>query len=668
MMLDELRRSAEARGIATSFSDAANRHHEVSEDTLRAVLDAMGPAPGPATWPPVVVTRTGRPARPIGPPPWGSPNPSGWRPPEPATLVLEGGGERPLPAELPGDLPPGRHRVEGRSGATTLVVAPGRCHLPSLLADGGRAWGWAAQLYALRSRSGWGMGDLADLAGLLATTAPLGAAFALLNPLHAASPGEPSPYNPSSRVFRNPLYVRIEDVPELAALSPTARARVEALAAAGRGLLDRDRVDRMAVYRLKDEALRLAHGAIDRVPGRREGLAAYAAATADLERYATFCALQHAHGGDWRAWPAIYRHPGRREVAAFGARHRGEVGYHAWLQWLLDEQLAAAGAAAGGLGVLNDLAIGFARDGFDAWSFQDELAAGISVGAPPDPLGPHGQDWGLPAFVPDRLTAGGYGPFAQTIRAGMAHAAGLRIDHVMGLFRLFWIPEGAEPAQGTYVRYPAEDLLGILALESVAAGALVVGEDLGTVEPGVRERLADEGVLSYRLAWFEQGPDGGRRRAADYPRLALAATTTHDLPTAAGFFTGSDLEHLHAIGVATPGGDERADQERQRASLLRLLEAEGLLAPGERGVGAIVAALYAFLARTPAMLVAATLEDAVEAPDRPNVPGTTDQRPNWSLPLPVLLDDLAADPRVRRVAAILSDGTTQAVAEPERKS
>jgi 4-alpha-glucanotransferase len=262
--------------------------------------------------------------------------------------------------------------------------------------------------------------------------------------------------------------------------------------------------------------------------------------------------------------------------------------------------------------------------------------------------------------VPDRLTAGGYGPFAQTIRAGMAHAAGLRIDHVMGLFRLFWIPDGAEPAQGTYVRYPADDLLGVLALESMAAGALVVGEDLGTVEPGVRERLADEGVLSYRLAWFEEDPDGGRRRAADYPRLALAATTTHDLPTAAGFFTGSDLEHLRAIGVA--GGDEQADQEQQRASLLRLLEAEGLLAPGERGVGAIVAALYGFLARTPAMLVAATLEDAVEARDRPNVPGTTDQRPNWSLPLPVLLDDLAADPRVRRLAAILTDGTTQATA------
>jgi len=573
MMLEELRRAAEARGIATSFTDAAGRRYVVSEATLEAVLEAMGPAPPPSAWPPVVVARTGRQVT--------------WRPPEgePATLVLETGQERPLPAELPGDLPPGWHRVQGRTGATTLVVAPGRCHLPAELEGGGRAWGWAAQLYAVRSRASWGIGDLGDLAGLLAATAPLGAGFALLNPLHAAMPTEPSPYNPSSRVFRNPLYLHIEDVPELAGLDPRDRARVEALAQAGQTLLDKDRIDRPAVYRLKDEALRLAQAALGRAPGRRDGLAAYRAATPNLERFATFCALQHVHGQDWRTWPAAYRHPGRPEVGAFGEQHHLEVAYHAWLQWLLDEQLAAVRPGWGQLGVVNDLAIGFAPDGFDAWSFQDELAAGMSVGAPPDPLGPRGQDWGLPAFVPDRLTAGGYAPFAQTIRAGMAHAAGLRIDHVMGLFRLFWIPEGAEPAQGTYVRYPADDLLGVLALESAAAQALVVGEDLGTVEPGVRERLAAEGVLSYRLAWFEHGPDDGRRRAADYPRLALAATTTHDLPTVAGFFSGTDIDHLYDIGVATPGGPEQADQEAQRESLCRLLEEEGRLPQGVSASG-----------------------------------------------------------------------------------
>jgi 4-alpha-glucanotransferase len=686
MTLDPLRRAAEARGVATRFTDAAGRDRRVSEATLRAVLAAMGEEPDPSgapdssdspghllgvprtppdrpghplgvprtppRWPPVVVARVGR--------------PHAWRPPPGARagVVLETGEERPLPERLPGDLPPGRHRVEGRDGSTALVVAPGRCHLPAELAAGGRAWGWAVQLYALCSRASWGIGDLADLAGLLAATAPLGAGFALVNPLHAAGPAEASPYNPSSRVFRNPLYLRVEAVPELGALPPDARARVEELARQGRGLLDRGRIDRPAVARLKDEALRLVHAALPRLPARRAGLAAYRAATPGLDDYAAFCALQRAHGQDWRAWPAAYRHPGQAEVARFRDGHRDEVAYHAWLQWLLDEQLAAvtAPARAGGARpwLVNDLAVGFAPDGFDAWSFRDELAPGITVGAPPDPLGPHGQDWGVPAFVPARLAAHAYEPFARTIRAGMAHAGGLRIDHVMGLFRLFWIPEGAEPADGTYVAYPADDLLGVLALESARARALVVGEDLGTVAPGVRERLATEGVLSYRLAWFERGADGRRRRAAAYPRLALAAATTHDLPTVAGFLDGSDLAELRDIGVvAGDGVADAAAQARERASLRRLLRDEGLLDAGEPDTEATTAALHAFLAGTPAMLVAATLEDALGVRRRPNVPGTVTQRPNWSLPLPVPLDELAGDPRLRRLATVLSKGVNR---------
>jgi 4-alpha-glucanotransferase len=648
MTLDALRRAAEARGVATRFTDAAGNHHRVSEATLRAVLDALGeesPAAGSA-WPPVVVARVG------GTHPW--------RPPAEAraAVVLESGEERPLPEELPGDLPPGRHRVEGRGGETALVVAPGRCHLPPALAAGGRAWGWAVQLYALRSRASWGIGDLADLAGLLTATAPLGAGFALVNPLHAASPAEPSPYNPSSRVFRNPVYLQVEAVPEVGALAPRERALVEELAGRGRRLLDRDRIDRPAVARLKDRALRLAFAALPRLPARQTALAAHRAATPGLDDYASFCALQHVHGQDWRTWPAAYRRPDGGEVASFRSARRDEVAYHAWLQWLLDEQLAAVPVPAGGLGVLTDLAVGFAPDGFDAWWFQDELAPGITVGAPPDPLGPHGQDWGVPPFVPGHLAAHAYEPFARTIRAGMAHAGGLRIDHVMGLFRLYWIPRGAEPADGTYVAYPADDLLGVLALESARARALVVGEDLGTVAPGVRERLAAEGVLSYRLAWFERGADGRRRRAADYPRLALAAATTHDLPTIAGFLDGSDLAELRDIGVVAGDRfeDAAADRARERASLRRLLQDEGLLDPGAPDGGATAVALHALLARTPAMLVAATLEDALGVRRRPNVPGTTTERPNWSLPLPVPLEELAGDPRLRRLAAVLSNG------------
>ncbi len=409
----------------------------------------------------------------------------------------------------------------------------------------------------------------------------------------------------------------------------------------------------MAAWRHKDEALRACWRALPRRPERLAAFEAWRAATPDLEAFASFCALREQRPGDWRAWPAGLRQPAATELASWRAASADEVGYHAYLQWLLDEQLAAAAARAAGnerLGIVNDLAVGFDPVGFDAWWAQDELASGITVGAPPDALGPQGQDWAVPAFVPSRLAANGYHSFARTLRAGMAHAGGLRLDHVMGLFRLYWIPRGAPPGEGTYVRYPADDLLGVLALESQRAGALVIGEDLGTVEPGVRERLAAERVLSYRLVWFERELAGRRRRAAAYPRLALAAVTTHDLPTAAGWLSGDDLLELAEIGLV-PAGQLAAEAERQareREELCRLLEAEGVLAPGERGVAEVVAALHAFLERTPAMLLAQTLEDAVLARKRPNVPGTTSERPNWRLPLPVLLEDLWDQARLPR--------------------
>ncbi len=653
MAVDQLRKRAEALGVATSFEDATGRWYEVTEATLRAVLVGMGvdPDAGPAAppqaraLPPVMVLRSGQ----------GVPARAGGDTGEPLRLALETGEERPLPPSLPGDLPLGYHRLLGPEGATALIVAPPRCHLPALLRGGGRAWGWGVQLYAARSRASWGFGDLGDLTSL-AGAGSLGAGFALLNPLHAVSPSQPSPYYPSSRVFRNPLYLRVEHVPEASRLGPAERTRLGELAEAGQRLTTAGHIDREAVARLKDEALRLCHAALALGPERAARLRAYRAATPGLDRYATFCSLQHALGEDWRAWPAHYRDPAGPAVATWRDDHPAEVGYHAYLQWLLDEQLAAVPRMP--VGLLNDLAVGFAPGGFDAWSFQRELAPGITIGAPPDALGPTGQDWGFPPFVPALLAACGYAPFVETIRAGLRHAQGLRVDHVMGLFRLFWIPEGRPPAEGTYVRYPADDLLGILALESHRAGGLVVGEDLGTVEPGVRERLAAEDVLSYRLAWFERSPDlAGRRRAADYPPLALAAATTHDLPTVAGFLSGADLAHLLEIGVVAPeqAGELRERQREEVESLLGLLEAEGLLGPdGDRDVATVLTALHAFLARTPSMLVAATLEDAVEAPNRPNVPGTLAERPNWSVPLPVLLDDLPADPRARRLAEVLS--------------
>jgi len=674
--IEDLRRAAEANGVTTSYWDALGTHHEVPPSTLEAVLAGMGVDPrdpaGPAdtAWPPVVVVRAGRPPPPL--------------PDSRFRLLLESGEERALDGGLPEGLPLGYHSLVGETGRTRLVVAPDRCWLPPVADGGGHAWGWSVQLYALRSRASWGIGDLRDLRELLGGTRDAGPAarpgrprdaaaagdrvpsphrsgpaFALLNPLHDASAADASPYFPSTRLFRNPLYLHVEAVPEVGRLELLERTRLEQLVTAGRRLNQAALIDRQAVHGRKDEALRLCHAALARDPERQAAFAAWRASTPQVDRYATFCALQRVHGADWRAWPAALRDPSGPEVARFAADHDAEIGYHAYLQWLLDEQLGAAAAQAGEgrIGIVNDLAVGFAPHGFDAWTFAGDLAPGITVGAPPDELGPQGQDWGVAALAPTRLAASAYEPFTQTIRAGMAHAGGLRIDHVMGMFRLFWIPEGAPPAAGTYVGYPAEDLLGVLALESWRARALVVGEDLGTVEPGVRERLAAERVLSSRVAWFER--DGrGPRPAAEYPRLALATVTTHDLPTTHGFLSDADLYEQRRLGLVPPGRWDGALAAHQaaRAGLHALLEREGLLKWWEHDLDTVTGALYAFLARTPALLVGVSLDDVLGTTGRPNVPGTLHQRPNWSVPLPLELEELLVDPRVKRVVELLHPG------------
>jgi 4-alpha-glucanotransferase len=674
MRVEELRRLAQANGVASRFRLANGRWNQVRPETLEAVLAAMGVAPAAQPLGPGPVGAWPRAATPAAPPPTVARRGRelAWTAPPGSLVVLESGEERKPPARLPGDLPLGWHRLVHPGGERLLVVAPDACHLPDWLAGGGRARGWVAQLYALRSQRSWGIGDLGDIARLAG--GPDRPGFVLLSPLHYAPAIADSPYYPSSRMFANPLHLDVEAVPEAETLPAPERERLARLAAAGRALTGERLLDRPAAWRCKDEALRVCWDALrlrpERLaalehwragPAHRAGQLDEAVAAPDLEVFAGFCALQQERQGDWHAWPAELRHPGSPAVAAWSAAHPDEVGYHAYLQWLLDQQREVAARQAGGaerVGIVNDLAVGFDPGGFDAWWTQDLLAPGVTVGAPPDLLGPQGQDWALPAFVPGRLAAAGYEPFARTLRAGMAHAGGLRLDHVMSLFRLFWIPPGASPSDGTYVRYPADDLLGLLALESHRAGALVIGEDLGTVEEGVRERLAAERVLSYRLVWFERERGGRRRRAARYPKLALGAVTTHDLPTAAGWLGGDDLEELAAIGMVPPDrvAAQAEAQAREREELYALLEAEGVLAKGERSVGEVVAALYAFLARTPALLVAATLEDAVLSRERPNVPGTTTERPNWRIPLPVLLDDLWDLPSVRRLVAALQRG------------
>ncbi|HZC27425.1 MAG TPA: 4-alpha-glucanotransferase [Actinopolymorphaceae bacterium] len=622
----------DAWGIEATYVDATGTPRQVSHETverLRSIIGTPQDGAGP------LVVEAGD-----------SPHTG------PVEVVLEDGTSITTDDRLPADLPLGYHSVTDPTGSSRrLIVAPRRCFFPT--GPNARAWGWAAQLYATRSPQSWGIGDLGDLARLARWSERHEAGFVLVNPLGAvapAGPQQPSPYFPSSRRYRNPLYLRVEDVPG-AELVPDIVGRA---ATAGRALNDRREIDRDAVWRIKREALE----AIWQAGGGRDEFERWYASQPDsLRLFASWCVLAERHGPDWHDWPTDCQHPRGRGVARLVAADSSDpaaagpsgpatagtsdgaadrVGFHAWLQWLLDRQLTAAGRQ---LAVMQDLPIGFDPGGFDAWEWQDQLALDVAVGAPADEFNSLGQEWGIPPFIPWRLRAGGYQPFVETVRANIAAGGGLRVDHVMGLFRLWWIVRGSPPPDGAYVRYPAADLLSILALESQRAGAVVVGEDLGTVEGGVREVLADRDVLSYRLLWFEE------RDPAGWPAKAMAAVTTHDLPTVAGLWDGTDLETQKALGL-------QPNEASTVALRGRLAHAGGLGSDAKPGEA--VMAAYRQLARAPAALLSATLDDAAVVSERPNIPGSDDQRSNWTLALPVTLDEIEAHPTAAGISDILA--------------
>nr|MBA2530470.1 4-alpha-glucanotransferase [Euzebyales bacterium] len=599
-----------------------------------------------------------------------------------AGIVFSDGSVRELPVDasgtvvLPAGLPTGDHRLRRETPRDTaeaaLIVAPARCPMP-LTRPG---WGWMVQLYAARSRRSWGMGDYADLATLATWSGDLGAAMLLVNPLHASAPVLPqtdSPYYPSSRRFRSPLYLRVEEIPEMAGLHAADRRRVAQLAATARAAAGGDRIDRDVVFRAKDEALALL-ASVPRGPRREADYVAWREAEEPgIGDFATFCALAERHGIPWQRWPPALRHPGTAAVTAARRELADRVAYHAWLQWLCDAQLAAvaeeATTAGMALGVIHDLAVGVDPGGADAWALQDDLATAVTVGAPPDGFNQQGQDWRLPPLLPQRLAATGYAPFRDMLRSVLRHAGGVRIDHVMGLWRLWWVPEGLPASAGTYVRYPAEELLGVIALEAERAGALVVGEDLGTVEDGVRATLGERGILSSRVLYFERtgdGPTAQRLPAAGYPVMALSSVGTHDLPTAAGWWADEDVRVRSKLGLFAATTTQPIEAERkavERAEMLALLRGEGLVGD-DPDDDELALAMHRFLARTPSLLVATGLGDALGDRRQPNMPGTTDEYPNWRLPLarwgaggpePVGVEDVVGDAGVLRVAAALAD-------------
>ncbi|WP_375485565.1 4-alpha-glucanotransferase [uncultured Jatrophihabitans sp.] len=671
---EALRALATAHGIDTEYRDWQGQHRTVPEPTLVAVLAAMDVDASTAERCAAALEAHRDGDAEALPACLVVPGGTETRVPVRGTVELEDGATRVVDGVLPADLPLGYHRLVPDNGAPVpLIVTPARLDLPSALVER-PGWGLAAQLYSVRSRASWGVGDLADLRTLAEWAAREHRAdYVLINPVHAGEvvpPLDPSPYLPSSRRFADPLYLHVEDVPEYAALVPEDRAEVDRLGAAVRERHD-DLVARDPAWTAKLGALRILLDA-SADPERVRAYATFRHEQGDaLELFATWSALCEEHGNDWRAWPEAFRDPHGTAVADFAAAHAERVEFFARVQWLLDEQLTAVHAAtleAGmALGVVHDVAVGVSPSGADAWAYQDAMATTVTVGAPPDAYSQLGQDWGQPPWRPDRLAATGYGPIRELFASALRHGGGLRVDHIVGLFRLWWIPAGRPANEGTYVHYDHEALVGILALEAHRAGAVVIGEDLGNVEDSARSYLRERGLLGTSILWFETDP---QRPGAPLPpqrwrALCLASVTTHDLPPTAGYLAGEHIRLRDELGLLTrPVEDELADAARDRQAWVEELVREAVLpasaveAPSTED---LVLALHRFLTLTPSRLRCVALTDAVGDRRTQNQPGTSqEQYPNWRVPLsgpdgrPVLLEDVLTDERAATLLQVFA--------------
>ncbi len=647
---EELRRLAAAHGVATSYRNERREPVQVDADVVirvlglldvdagtdagrRAELDKLAERDRAALLPPTIAVRLNGQPRPV---------------PGAVLLIGEDGTRSELRGQLPADLRPGWYQLHTDTGQQIILVAA-----PPQVPATPATWGWMLQLYALRSENSWGIGDLGDLRAFIDwTAAEHGAGAVLLNPLHAPGPThpvQPSPYTPSSRRFANPLALRIEDLDGYRHADPDTRAEVDAL----RVSAQTERIDHDLVWAAKHAAL----AALWRSVGRPTPLVG-PAAPPGLADWATYCALAERHGGRWTRWPAPLRDVNGPAVAQARRELAPRMDFHAWVQTQCAEQLARVRATARGsgmaLGVLHDLPVGVDAEGADAWALADVLAAGVSVGAPPDNFTPRGQDWGLPPWRPDRLAATGYSALRDMLRAILSHADGLRIDHVAGLWRLWWVPPGDTPDRGTYVHYDAEVMLAVLALEAHRASAVVVGEDLGTVEPEVTEALAANGMLGSAVSWFtrdESAPGQPLLASASWPARAAASLSTHDLPTAAGFLRGEHVRARADLGLLDDVPAEEETAQRERAEWLALLRTEGLLTDPDPDDSAIIVAMHRFLASTPSRLKLISPYDVIGEIRQPNLPGTIDEYPNWRLPLTATLEQLRADPRVAEITA-----------------
>jgi 4-alpha-glucanotransferase len=576
--------------------------------------------------------------------------------------------------EVPVDLAPGHHELEvkmaaGQVSRCPVIVSPQKCYEPEVIGRGGRLWGVAVQLYTVRSRENWGIGDFRDLKALVRWLAPRGAGFIGLNPLHALAPADPvraSPYSASNRHFLNVLYIAVPDVPDFE-LCAAARDRMSdpAFAARVAALRDAPGVDYAGVAALKLEMLELLYAdfcARHRAAGdeRAAAFRTFVAAGGQLlQMHARFDALDRhfrstlGTSSGWLSWPAEFRDPGSRAALDFADRHAGDIEFFLYLQWVAHEQLAGAQALARELGMpvglYGDYAVGANPGGSETWVDRNGFRLGAEIGAPPDPLALKGQGWGLPPPDPVAMEAGHLEGFRQLLRNNMRYYGALRLDHVMSLFRLWWVAAGHSPVDGAYVHYPLELLMTALTLEAARHACVIVGEDLGVVPDEMRRAMPEFGLYHYKVLLFEQ--DNGRfKRPDEYTRQALATVTTHDMPTLRSFWEGRDIELRHTLALyptAELEDDVRRAREHDRAALLEALAAQGLkpaapASPSEPFSLDLTHALHVYLARSSAALAAIQIEDLLGMTEPVNVPGTDHEYPNWQRKLSADLEDMAA--------------------------
>lgn len=572
---------------------------------------------------------------------------------------------------VPEDLPLGYHTLGatitlatscgwGEEGAQVLVEAPLIAvpqMLPTPSSRGARSWGAMVQLYSVRSRESWGVGDTADLKEICSAFGAMGGDFVLINPLHAAEPEghmTPSPYLPVTRRFFNPLYIRPEDIREVGYMPTETRSNVRwAGERAKEDSLHNRIIDRDRAWEGKRKALEIIFQQ-PRSQARERDFQHYRRTEGQgLEDFAFWCALREKYGEDF---PAKLSRPDTPAATVVRQELSDRIDFYTWMQWIIDQQLEDAQRSAldsgMSIGIFHDLAVGVHATGSDTWSIPEAFAQGVTVGAPPDMYNQQGQNWSQPPWRPDSLRKMAYAPLRDMAKTVLRHAGALRVDHVMGLFRLWWIPEGADPSQGAYVRFDQEAMVGVLMLEAARAGAIVVGEDLGNVEPWVRDYLSSRGILGTSVMWFEQESDGQFRRPTDYRRETLVTVDTHDLPPVAGYLAGEHVVLREHLGLLTePVEQVRAEALAEKQHMLARLHEYGLVGENPREQE-IVEAMHRYIARTPAELLAVALVDGVGERRAQNQPGTDNEYPNWRVPLadgsnhPVMVEDLSTNERL----------------------